>query len=70
MAKFPYLNVARLRKDAQQSGKRLSKTYLTLLNAKVDSLHAAALEVHNGGKKTLDPAVAAYVGIIPSSRRL
>ncbi len=59
--KLIYLKPAAVKRLIKTHGKRTSKEFLEALDRYVEAkLHTAAGE-HNGGKKTVDAAVAAYV---------
>lgn len=56
-----YIVVSNVKKLAHAHNKRVGQDFLARLNHFVERKLAAALEVHNGGRKTLDAAVADYV---------
>ena len=60
--KLKYINTAGVKKFCKQEyGKRVSKDFLAQLDYYLQNkLRTACLE-HNGGKKTLDNALAGYV---------
>lgn len=60
--KLKYINTAGVKKFCKQEyGKRVSKDFLAQLDYYIQNkLRTACLE-HNGGKKTLDNALAGYV---------
>lgn len=58
-----YLNVKAVRMLANQEGKRVGKDFLLSLDMHIEQKIIKACSVHNGGKVTLDSAVAVYVGI-------
>jgi hypothetical protein len=60
--KLKYINTAGVKKFCKQEyGKRVSKDFLAQLDYYLQNkLRSACLE-HNGGKKTLDNALAGYV---------
>jgi hypothetical protein len=60
--KLRYINTAGVKKFCKQEyGKRVSKDFLAQLDYYLQNkLRSACLE-HNGGKKTLDNALAGYV---------
>jgi hypothetical protein len=57
------LNKSLVRHHAKVKGKRVSKEFLFALDCFVRRKIDEACETHNGGKKTLDTAVATYNGI-------
>lgn len=59
--KLTYIKASAIRQMAHAQGKRVSKEYLEALDRKVHKLILKSLDEHNGGKKTLDLAVAGYV---------
>jgi hypothetical protein len=59
--KLKYIKASAIRETAKIQNKRVSKDYLEALDRKVGKLVQKSLEEHNGGKKTLDLAVAGYV---------
>jgi hypothetical protein len=60
MDKYRYIKASLVRKVVKEHGKRVSKGYLTALDRHVYEKILKAVAVHNGGKKTLDTAVASY----------
>ena len=58
--KYKYLNAAAVRKLVKSHGKRTSDDYLAALDRYVQYKVEQAIELHNGGKKTIDSGVAAY----------
>jgi len=58
--KYKYLKPAAVRKFIKSHGKRTSHEYLAALDRYVEYKLLQSVEVHNGGKKTLDAGVAAY----------
>lgn len=60
MAKYIVVNA--VKKEAKLAGKRVGKDFISRLDAHVDSLVQKACKTYNGGRKTLDLEVAAYVG--------
>lgn len=59
--KTKYLNVSAVRKLVKGQGKRVSQDFLLALDRLVERKVLQATQEHNGGKKTLDSAVAAYI---------
>lgn len=49
-----------LRRLAKQNGRRVSKEFLAALDRYIEQKVILACAEHNGGKKTLDAALAAY----------
>ena len=56
-----YLVVSKVKSRAKDAGKRAGKDFLMRLDAFIDRKLEEALNTHNGGKRTLDGAVADYV---------
>lgn len=52
-----------VKKMVKASGKRTSGQFLEALNAHVNKKVEAAIQCHNGGKKTLDHEVAVWCGL-------
>jgi len=61
MARF--LNVKAIKTYVKEGGKRTGKSFINRLDDHVLVLLQRAIKEHNGGKKTLDTEIAAYVGI-------
>jgi len=61
--KTQFIKASAVRQLAKDYGKRVSTGFIQVLdqNVKLDVYNSC--QVHNGGKKTLDEAVAGYVGI-------
>lgn len=55
-----YINASAVRKLVRQHGKRVSKDFLVMLNSHIERKVIACSKEHNGGRKTLDVAVATY----------
>lgn len=56
-----YIKTANLKKLAKSQGKRVSKDFAEALDRFVEKKMNQALLEHNGGKKTLDQALAGYI---------
>lgn len=56
-----YLVVSKVKSRAKDAGKRVGKDFLMRLDAFIDRKLEAALKEHNGGKVTIDGALADYV---------
>jgi hypothetical protein len=56
-----YLVEARVRRRAKEAGKRVSKEFLVYFERFIERKLEEAIQTPNGGKKTLDMAVAGYV---------
>lgn len=56
-----YLVVSRVKQRAKDAGKRVGADFLARFNAFIDAKLEEAVRVHNGGKATLDAAVADYI---------
>ena len=54
-----------VRRYIKARGRRTSNAFLVVLNDHVAGIIERACKAHNGGKITLDAAVAAYVGCRP-----
>lgn len=59
----PLLNVTGIRKHCHLRGRRISADFMVVLHQHLIHKLNAACSVHNGGKKTLDASVAAFVGL-------
>ena len=59
--KLKYIKASAVREQAKRQGKRVSKDYLEALDRNIGKKVEQSLMEHNGGKKTLDLAVAGYV---------
>ena len=59
--KLVYLKPAAVKKLIKGHGKRTSKEFLEALDRYVERAVLRATEEHNGGKKTVDASVAAFV---------
>jgi hypothetical protein len=59
--KTHYIKPSALRKLIKSHGKRVSADFLSSLDRWVETKVADACKEHNGGKKTLDSALAAYM---------
>lgn len=60
---LPLLRSSAVKAFCRQRDRRVSAGFMASLDYMLRRKLALACAVHNGGKKTLDPAVAAYVGI-------
>ena len=56
-----YIKPATIRKLVKDHGKRTSADFLNALDRYIHDKVIQAVETHNGGKRTLDSGVAAYV---------
>ena len=56
-----YIKASVVKKLAQANGKRAGKGFLEALDRLVERKVLQALAEHNGGKKTLDEAIAGYI---------
>ena len=59
--KTHYIKAAAVRKLAKSLGKRTASEFLVALDRLVESKVEASCKEHNGGKKTLDAALAHYM---------
>jgi hypothetical protein len=59
--KTHHIKSSAVRKFAKSHGKRVSVEFLSALDRYVENKVLIATKEHNGGKKTLDAAVAAYI---------
>lgn len=60
--KLAYIKPSAVKRYAKTAhSKRISKEFLAALDKFVEEKVRAAAEVHNGGKKTIDASVAAFV---------
>jgi len=62
------INVAQVKKYIHAKGWRVTPSFLYLLNDTILAKLDRACLVHNGGSKTLDVDVAAYVGLTGRAR--
>jgi hypothetical protein len=56
-----YIKPSTVRKFIKSHGKRTSKEFLEALDRYIEKKLLTGVAEHNGGKKTLDAAVAAYI---------
>jgi hypothetical protein len=56
-----YIKASAVKKLANTHGKRAGKDFLEALDRLVERKVLEALTEHNGGKKTLDSALAGYI---------
>ena len=61
--KLQFIRPAPIRKFAKENNRRIGKGFLYSLDNHISRLLSKAISTHNGGKKTLDASVAAFVGI-------
>jgi hypothetical protein len=61
--KTKFVRPSVVRKYLKEKERRVSPSFLYALDAFIQSKLDQAAKVHNGGKKTLDSEVAAFVGI-------
>lgn len=59
--KLQYIKPSTIRTLAKQNGKRVSKDFLQALDRYLQKKVEDACAEHNGGRKTLDSGVAAYM---------
>jgi|APGre2960657423_1045063.scaffolds.fasta_scaffold156000_3 hypothetical protein len=59
--KTTYIKTSTIRKFAKSHGKRISAEFAMALDRYVEQKVLLACKEHNGGKKTLDAAVAGYI---------
>ena len=60
--KLHYIKASSVKKEAKLiHGKRVSKEFLYALDLLVERKLREACKEHNGGKKTLDASLAAYI---------
>lgn len=59
--KTHHIKSSAVRKFAKSHGKRVSAEFLTALDRYVENKVLLAAKEHNGGKKTLDAALAGYI---------
>lgn len=57
------LNVKQIKKLAKENNKRVGKDFLHALECDVNNHIIRACKTHNGGKKTLDGTLAAFLKI-------
>lgn len=58
-----YVNVSAIKKLAKENGKRTGSSFIEALDRFIEEHVIRAARTHDGGKKTLDTAIASYVGI-------
>lgn len=58
--KLQYIKASTLKKFAKQHGKRVGSDFLLALDGYIERKVEAACMEHNGGRKTLDSAIAGY----------
>jgi len=64
MAKYKYIKPSAVKALVKAyNGKRVSSSFLMVLDAYVEKKVKDASLVHNGGAKTITPACAGHVGI-------
>lgn len=56
-----YIKTANVKKLANLHGKRAGKDFIEALDRLVERKVLQALQEHNGGKKTLDSALAGFI---------
>lgn len=56
-----YIKPSTIRKFIKSHGKRTSKEFLEALDRYLEAKLLVAIKEHNGGKKTLDSALAGYI---------
>lgn len=56
-----YIKAKNIRDCVKGNGKRVSKEYLEALDRYVHAKILQSVKEHNGGKKTLDSAIAGYI---------
>lgn len=56
-----YIKPSTVRKFVKSHGKRTSKAFLEALDRYIEKKLLTAVTQHNGSKKTLDEAVAAFI---------
>lgn len=59
--KTVYIKTSAIKKLAKTHGKRVSADFLAVLDQLVENKVIIATKEHNGGKKTMDSAVAGFV---------
>lgn len=59
--KLQYIKPASVKKFVKSHGKRTSKEFLEALDRYLEAKVLVAIREHNGGKKTLDVALAGYI---------
>jgi hypothetical protein len=56
-----YIKPSTIKKLAKSHGKRVSKDFIEALDRYLEKKIVVACQEHNGGKKTLDSALAGYI---------
>lgn len=59
--KTVYIKTSSIKKFAKSHGKRVSADFLASLDRWVENKVLLATKEHNGGKKTMDSALAGYI---------
>lgn len=59
--KTVYIKTSTIKKFAKTHGKRVSADFLAALDRWVENKVLLAAKEHNGGKKTIDAAVAGFI---------
>ncbi len=59
--KTTYIKSSSIRKFAKSHGKRVSADFLLSLDRYVENKILVCTKEHNGGKKTLDAGISAYI---------
>jgi hypothetical protein len=59
--KTVYIKTSAIKKFAKTHGKRVSADFLAVLDQWVENKIIIAAKEHNGGKKTMDSAVAGFI---------
>jgi len=59
--KTTYIKTSSVKKFAKTHGKRVSVDFAVALDRYIETKVLQAIEEHNGGKKTLDLALASYI---------
>lgn len=58
-----YVKEAVIRRAVHREGRRCSREFVEMLDRHVAAKIASACRVHNGGRKTVDAEIGAYIGL-------
>jgi hypothetical protein len=61
ISKTNYIKTSSVKKFAKSHGKRVSADFALALDRYIEKKVLQAIQEHNGGKKTLDIALASYI---------
>ncbi len=67
--KLKYIRSSAVRQYARERGRRVGRDFLTVLDDFVHAKIESGCDLHNGGRKTLNAHVAAFVGLAVDHRQ-